>query len=191
MAKKLLDSIDNCVGINGDKLFTMAADCGYGIKRADGKFQFGDYTLNSKLDYNQIISKLKRTSAQAEILKLTIPEGATQDDITEILTAGKYTNITELEQALNSYDFEKFEFVQNLPDRRCRLEGYLPAGEYEIAKGESAVSIVSKMLERFEQTVLTEENKLLIFGRSINYDEITLLCCVRFKDTSDKNGRYR
>ena len=37
MAKKLLDSIDNCVGINGDKLFTMAADCGYGIKRAEGK----------------------------------------------------------------------------------------------------------------------------------------------------------
>ena len=37
MAKKLLDSIDNCVGVNGDKLFTMAADCCYGIKRENGK----------------------------------------------------------------------------------------------------------------------------------------------------------
>lgn len=37
MAKKLLDSIDNCVGVNGDKLFTMAADCGYGIKRENGR----------------------------------------------------------------------------------------------------------------------------------------------------------
>ena len=36
-AKKFLDSIDNCVGVNGDKLFTMAADCGYGIKRENGK----------------------------------------------------------------------------------------------------------------------------------------------------------
>ncbi len=142
------------------------------IKKADGKFQFGDYTLNSRLDYNQIISKLKRTSAQAEMLKLTIPEGATQDDITEILTAGKYANITELDSALNSYDYEKFEFVRNLPDRRCRLEGYLPAGDYEIAKGESAISIVSKMLERFEQTVLTEENKLLIEKTGKSLDEI-------------------
>ncbi len=37
MAKKLLDSIDNCVGVNGDKLFTMAADCCYGIKREGGQ----------------------------------------------------------------------------------------------------------------------------------------------------------
>ena len=33
MAKKLLESIDNCVGINGDKIFTMAADATYGLKR--------------------------------------------------------------------------------------------------------------------------------------------------------------
>ena len=37
MAKKLLDSIDNCVGVNGDKLFTMAADCAYGLNRENGK----------------------------------------------------------------------------------------------------------------------------------------------------------
>ena len=37
MAKKLLDSIDNCVGINGDKIFAMAVDCSYGIKRENGK----------------------------------------------------------------------------------------------------------------------------------------------------------
>ncbi|MBO7304006.1 MAG: restriction endonuclease [Clostridia bacterium] len=32
-AKQLLDSIDSCVGVNGDKIFTMAIDVGYGIKR--------------------------------------------------------------------------------------------------------------------------------------------------------------
>ena len=37
MAKKLLDSIDNCVGINGDKIFSMACDTSYGIKREKGK----------------------------------------------------------------------------------------------------------------------------------------------------------
>ena len=35
-AKKFLDSIDNCVGVNGDKLFSMATDASYGIKR-EGK----------------------------------------------------------------------------------------------------------------------------------------------------------
>lgn len=33
VAKTFLDSIDNCVGINGDKIFSMATDTSYGIKR--------------------------------------------------------------------------------------------------------------------------------------------------------------
>ncbi len=36
MAKKFLDSIDNCVGINGEKIFAMATDTSYGIKREGG-----------------------------------------------------------------------------------------------------------------------------------------------------------
>ena len=33
VAKKFLDGIDNCVGVNGDKVFSMAIDTSYGIKR--------------------------------------------------------------------------------------------------------------------------------------------------------------
>ena len=32
MAVKFLDSIDNCVGVNGEKIFSMATETGYGIK---------------------------------------------------------------------------------------------------------------------------------------------------------------
>ena len=32
-----MDSIDNCVGIDGDKIFSMACECLYGIKRRGGK----------------------------------------------------------------------------------------------------------------------------------------------------------
>ncbi len=37
MAEKLLDSIDNCVGVDGDKLFSMAIDSSYGIIREGDK----------------------------------------------------------------------------------------------------------------------------------------------------------
>ena len=33
MARKLLDTIDNCVGVDGDKIFSMACDTSYGIVR--------------------------------------------------------------------------------------------------------------------------------------------------------------
>ncbi len=34
-AKLFLDSLDDCVGISGDKIFAMAAECSYGIKKAE------------------------------------------------------------------------------------------------------------------------------------------------------------
>ena len=32
-AKKFLDSLDDCVGINGERIFAMAVECSYGIKK--------------------------------------------------------------------------------------------------------------------------------------------------------------
>ena len=37
-AKKFLDSIDNCVGVDGNRLFSMALECLYGIKKTAGGF---------------------------------------------------------------------------------------------------------------------------------------------------------
>ena len=37
-AAAFLTSIDNCVGVNGDKIFDMATECAFGIKKRDGKY---------------------------------------------------------------------------------------------------------------------------------------------------------
>ncbi len=38
-AKSFLDGLDDCVGINGSKIFSMAIECSYGIKRTDKTFE--------------------------------------------------------------------------------------------------------------------------------------------------------
>ena len=43
-ASKLLDGIDNCVGVDGEKIFNMAMECLYGIKRKGGV-----YTVDKKI----------------------------------------------------------------------------------------------------------------------------------------------
>ncbi len=160
------------------------------LKKADGKYQYGDYTLNSNLAYDQIISALKKPSVQAETYTVTIEEGSTQDDIVSLLSSNKYTTAEELDNALNEYEYEDFEFVSQLPDRRCRLEGYLPAGEYEFYKGESAVSMVTKMLTRFSETVLTEENKTLITQSGMSLDDIITLSSLVYAECDDP-GAYK
>lgn len=152
------------------------------LKHADGQYQYGDYTLNSNLGYDQIISALKKPSVQAETFTVKIEEGWTQDELADYLTSNKYANATELENALNAYEYENFPFVAQISDRRCRLEGYLPAGEYEFYKGESAVSMVSKMLTRFTETVLTEENNALIAQSGFTLDEVVTVASLIEKE---------
>ena len=36
-AKEFLDALDDCVYVNGERLFRMAVECGYGIKKSGGK----------------------------------------------------------------------------------------------------------------------------------------------------------
>lgn len=160
------------------------------LKKADGKYQYGDYTLNSNLAYDQIISALKKPSVQAESYTVTIEEGATQDEIVSLLTSNKRVGAADLEHALNEYKYENFDFVSKLPDRRCRLEGYLPAGEYEFFVGESAVSMVSKMLTRFQETVLTEENQALISSSGMTLDDVITLSSLVYAECDD-SGSYK
>lgn len=43
-ASAFLDGIDNCVGINGEKIFEMAIECQYGVRKRHGK-----YTIDGKI----------------------------------------------------------------------------------------------------------------------------------------------
>ena len=38
-AKKFLDALDDCIGVNGERIFAMAIECSYGIKKHDGKIE--------------------------------------------------------------------------------------------------------------------------------------------------------
>ncbi|MBQ2793917.1 MAG: restriction endonuclease [Clostridia bacterium] len=44
-ASAFLESIDNCVGVNGEKIFEMAIECQYGIKKRHGKYCIDGKTL--------------------------------------------------------------------------------------------------------------------------------------------------
>lgn len=44
-AKRFLHSIDNCVGVDGTKIFEMATECAYGIKKQGGKYVIDERVL--------------------------------------------------------------------------------------------------------------------------------------------------
>lgn len=155
------------------------------LKKADGKYQFGDYTLNSNLGYDQIIAKLKKDATQAETMTFTVTAGQTQDEIMEMLTGNKYFDYTELDHAFNEYNYKDFDFLAEIPERRCRLEGYFIPGDYEISVGESAVSLTTKILTRFKETVLTEENSAALKLTGFTVDEVVTFASLLQNECGD------
>lgn len=109
----------------------------------------GSYLLNPSMDYTQIVRKLL-SEADTDIVKLTIPEGYSTQQIVELLVENGVCSQSEAEEALNDYAF-KHEFLESLlPPTQSWLEGYLFPDTYEMYANSEAVDAINKMLNNFE-----------------------------------------
>lgn len=157
--------------------------------KKEGDFQHGEFTLNCKSDYNQLIRALQRDARNRTQVKFTIEAGYTQEDlVTTLCDSLRYFEREELEEVLQKYDYsEDFSFLKNLPDRNYRLEGYLYPDTYEMYEGESAVAVVRRILSRFEEKVLTEKNLEKIEESGYSLDELITLASILQKEGGDTN----
>ena len=78
------------------------------LKKADGTFKSGDYTLNKDFDYDRLIAKLKRAPTDTKTVTLTVEAGATQDWVIEQLEKAELGSLTELETAFNKAEYKHY-----------------------------------------------------------------------------------
>lgn len=153
------------------------------LKKAGSGIQSGEFTINCKGDYNQIIRTLRRNSANKTKVSFTIEPGDTQEDLVVTLADSLgYLEREKLESVLQNYDFSDYSFLKSLPKRNYRLEGYLYPGTYEMYEGESALAVVQRILDRFQENVLTEENNAKIKASKYTLDELITLASVLQKE---------
>ena len=177
--KEIADTLKDAGVIDHPMVFRLYCK----LKKADGQFEFGEYTLNCKRDYNQLISALKRSPSSKTAVSFTIGAGDTQEDIVaNLCDTLKYLEREELEDVLQNYDFSDYSFLKDLPERNYRLEGYLLPGTYEMYSGESALAVVQRILDAFETQVLTEENKKLIDASEYSLDQLITLASILQKE---------
>lgn len=156
------------------------------LKKQSGFYE-GEFTLNCKSDYNQLIRALKRDPAQKDKVEFTIKAGYTQEDLVATLCDSlEYLEREDLENALQNYDFSEFAFASDLPERNYRLEGYLYPDTYEMYEGESAVAVVRRILSRFEEKVLTDEVMKKISKSDYDLDEIITLASILQKESGNE-----
>ncbi len=114
----------------------------------------GEYKVNTDYNYSQLIYALTSSTTKREVVRITIPEGFTIDQIIDLLVSNGVGTREEYVEAINNYPY-KWEFVQQLEElgysehRKYRLEGYLYPDTYDFYTTEDEVYVINKMLAAF------------------------------------------
>jgi len=120
----------------------------------DEDFVAGTYTVSPMMNYDILCSAFKPIPTR-EIVRLTIPEGASVPDIIGIFTEQGIGTYDGFVRAINDFDYsEYFDFLPKTEEgteskRYFRLEGYLYPDTYDFYSDSSETQIIYKLLENF------------------------------------------
>lgn len=139
-------------------------------------FKYGDYTLNTGMTDEEIARILTTQGAKKETNKFTIPEGYTVAQIAKKLAKENICSESDFMDAVNNVAYD-YRFIDNIPDRKIKLQGYLFPSTYEIYTDATAKDIVSIMLKQFDKVFKDEYyDKAEELGYSI--DEIITIASI-------------
>ena len=153
------------------------------LKGNDGKYQWGNYELNSEMDYSTIMYNLKLGNT-ASTVKVRIPEGSNVDDIITILAENGVCTRDQFITAMDDMEY-KYSWINQIPENsvRYRFEGYLYPDTYNFYGGEPSVDnakkAIDKMLNGFNSR-LPENWKELVkaVGERLGKNDMTLNDCM-------------
>jgi UPF0755 protein len=144
------------------------------LKNSSRVYRAGTYTLNPSMS-NTIINATLRRVPPVEVVhdRITIPEGFSIRDIGVYLEGRDFMTAEEFIEACNEFD-GYFWFLQDVPNRPNRLEGYLFPNTYFITQNPTPNEIIYKMLEGFED-MFSFEYRRRAEEMEMTVDEIVII----------------
>ena len=125
------------------------------ITGGDTELSAGAYKLDTDMDYSALLTNMGRNSATKEVVKVTIPEGYTIDQIFELLDEKGVASVEDLQEMAANHNY-KFEWLLELEiplGDYHRLEGFLFPDTYEFYVGHDPLYAINKMLQAFNSKI--------------------------------------
>ena len=125
------------------------------VMHAKDKIDPGTYTINTNMDYRCLIGQLHDYEAdrieQQGLVKVTIPEGFTVNQIIDLLAENGVATREALVDACANYEFKSYDFLSaDQQGSINRMEGFLFPTTYSFDPNKSAVYAVDTMLTMFQ-----------------------------------------
>lgn len=129
------------------------------VKKQGSRFQAGEYDMKPGITFDQMIEKLnKGETVKEEVIRVTIPEGYTIDQIAAKLGEGTPWNKDVFLQLANAPADLKNETALAIPDNKNlkhKLEGYLFPETYEFKKGSTEQEFIERTLQELDKKLAT------------------------------------
>jgi len=115
----------------------------------------GTYTVNSQMNYDEIVYVIKKKAPPRQEVVIMIPEGLTVDETIDLFLENGIGTREGFIDAIQNYDY-KYKFMDVLNSlelgegRKYRLEGYLFPDTYNFYTDTSEIGIIDKLLSNFE-----------------------------------------
>lgn len=159
------------------------------MKGVEDAFYASTFTFDRGSGYNRIINTLTYDSGY-RTTNVTIPEGATVQDVQRIVVQTGYVTDKEFEAALKkayAYDFLPAHIS---PSRKNSLEGYLFPDTYNISNTMSAEEIIDMILRRFDE-IYTKKYSARAEALGYTDDEIIILASIIEAEAGSGNDRAK
>lgn len=130
------------------------------VKKETGEYLAGDYTVSPSMSYDELRREFKPKAAEGTSW-ITIPEGYTTDEIIDLMVSYGIGERETYVDVINNYDFD-YWFIDELeaggiPEGRYyRLDGYLFPDTYQFYNSSSEVTVIDKLLARFNQVFVED-----------------------------------
>lgn len=137
----------------------------------------GKYSIKTSMGVPEIIEVISNSSnAIVDTIKFTIPEGYNLKQIVDKINNLGVVSPESIQAALKADKYD-YEFLEQIPERENRLEGYLFPDTYEIYRDTTAEAVIKKLLGRFDD-VFTEEFRKRAEELNMSIDQVVILASI-------------
>ncbi len=150
----------------------------------------GQYQLNTDMSFNEMMSEFK---SGEDVIKLkenevlvTIKPTFTINNLAELMENKEVCTSEAFLQALNNP--HNYNFVNEIPEREDKLQGYFPTGDFIFDKNMNADDVVNHLLTRY-QSIYDEYVSQI---GDYTYDEVIIMASIIAKEvrSSDYKADY-
>ncbi|MCD8216160.1 MAG: endolytic transglycosylase MltG [Clostridiales bacterium] len=142
-------------------------------------FNYGTFSVSNYMTFQELVDCLSSTAESGDYYRVTVIEGDSIFDIAENMASFGICTEDEFYEVCDSGEFS-YDFMEYIPERENRLEGYLFPDTYFIGYDMDAWDVVNMMLSNFNNKVYEGIYKSAITEYSL--DDIVIIASIIEKE---------